>query len=338
MKYEILIFDRNDKLLAVLDKASDIRIDESMNRAGRASFHMHYQDIKTRYDYFDGRNSVKIYRDGVAIWAGKILGTNVDIGVNTAVVTVVCVGWLWFFNRYEITTTYTSMGVGAMAWAMIDDAQNREYGDLGITKGTDTTTDTLDIKTYERKKIYEALVNLSESQKEIDFEIDADKKFNTYNRIGDDKSDTILTLGKNFKTINIDIDYSDLANYVTTIGDKGRSAKASSETSMQYYGRCELSQFEPNWKTDSTLLAKAEEKLRVSASANYDCAFEMILPTKSRPYLLPKFSDLSIGDIVTIHSPYALLTFHSSVRLYARTIVVGNDGEEHVTFKANKIV
>jgi hypothetical protein len=74
---------------------------------------------------------------------------------------------------------FTTTQAGTIAWTLIDETQDETNGNLGITHGViqDSVART---KSYEKKNIAEAIVELADNDYGFDFEITADKVFNVY--------------------------------------------------------------------------------------------------------------------------------------------------------------
>lgn len=91
-----------------------------------------------------------------------------------------------FFSLLEKRYTaalkeFDATDAGAIAWALIDETQNKTYGDFGITEGSITTSKTRD-RTYRWRNIKEAIQKLSsnEVKEGFEFEVDLQKAFNVY--------------------------------------------------------------------------------------------------------------------------------------------------------------
>ncbi len=166
-----------------------------------------------------GRNECVIKRFGVALFSGRLVydGSSFADEVKT---TVKVDGWLNLFkDRYTtISRSFTATDAGQIAWTLINESQMITYGGMGITLGTIKASQNR-TRLYEFKNIRDAIVQLSEVNNGIDFEITASKVFNVYYpSMGVDRTEIELIYPGNIKSLNVTTDATRLMNYIVARG------------------------------------------------------------------------------------------------------------------------
>lgn len=123
---------------------------------------------------------VRIERDGVAKFHGEIQQPVETLSADSKSFVIPILGHLdQFSDRYTLdSVTYSQIDQGDIAWALINDTQSR-LGTFGITKGN-TTTGVLRDRTYEAKRIDDAVKELAACEDGFDFEITPSKVFNVF--------------------------------------------------------------------------------------------------------------------------------------------------------------
>lgn len=136
-----------------------------------------------------------VVKKGVRKFGTHIYDRQYSLDVDGKSVSVKADGYLNLFKDRYITKTYTPQSMTDIAWDLIDETQSGGVeDDFGITLGPDQYTTADRERTYDDKNIKDAIIQQTDILgSEYDFQFTWDKKFNTYEHIGSDRPDIILT-------------------------------------------------------------------------------------------------------------------------------------------------
>lgn len=172
---------------------------QQLNQAGSFQGHLLLSGINTYQFNVDastipGKCGIYVDRNGELVWGGVIWGRSYNSTEQT--VTYNAREWESYFERRRITqdVSFTQIDQLVIAKTLIEDAQAKPYGDIGITYNSSgqTTSGVLVDRVYyyyELKGVFQAIQDLSRQGDGFDFSIDVaydpitflpTKAFNTY--------------------------------------------------------------------------------------------------------------------------------------------------------------
>lgn len=139
-------------------------------------------EVITQTSVFPGKTEIWLLRNEEKVYVGPLWNATASSKENT--ITCDSQSIESYLSLRRISADVTKSGPRSeIAWSLIDDSQNKTNGDLGITKGTVQDAPSMTIK-YARKEgiiIADAIDEFaSEADSGFDWEIDVNRKFNTY--------------------------------------------------------------------------------------------------------------------------------------------------------------
>lgn len=138
-------------------------------------------------------------------------------------------GFLNLFKDRYITKTYSPQSMTDIAWDLIDTTQDDTNGDFGVTLGPNQYETVNRERDYDDKNIKDALVQQTDILgSEFDFEFTWDKKFNTYEAIGSEKPEVILTYPEIITDVTVPDTAGGLFNRIRALGSGTGVEKLSS--------------------------------------------------------------------------------------------------------------
>ena len=188
--WKFFIRNSSGDYIASLVNARGRWFKESLNHGGSAGFILDTNDsLCTSSILAINQNELVIHYKGQDLFGGQISTITKIADGNEIYWEVVA---KHFFNLLEkrfcgynkstgisVPREFTTTDAGTIAWTLIDESQNEVNGDFGITEGT-LQTSLNRTKSYEKKNIAEAIVELADNDYGFDFEITPDKVFNVY--------------------------------------------------------------------------------------------------------------------------------------------------------------
>jgi len=209
----------------------NLSYDNTLDAVGAASFDLSVQDPKaSATNLVRFRNVVAIKRNGGIVWAGPITDINGSYTDVKGYLTISCNSWLYHLQARltDAIKYYPAQDISLIAWDLINTAQTRTNGYLGITQGSTPTSITRD-RSYEYKPMSDCLIEMSQIISGFDFDFtyvtNSNNKltgvlFNTYpNRMGTIRKDlNPFTVGRNVKKVEITTSGQPIYNYSTMTG------------------------------------------------------------------------------------------------------------------------
>lgn len=134
-----------------------------------------------------------LYRDGAKVWAGPLVGWQVQGGTLT-----LDARGMAYYLRYMWATsdlTYSSTDQYAIAAALVDHWQNLDYGHYGIDTSSVGTSGITRTRTYlaaEHHNIHEAVTSLGQVTNGFDWWIASDGTLNVTSQRGSDRTSEIV--------------------------------------------------------------------------------------------------------------------------------------------------
>lgn len=136
-----------------------------------------------------------VVKKGIKKFGVHLYDRQYSLDVDGKQVNVKADGFINLFKDRFATKIYGPQSMTAIAWDLIDSTQSIGVDDdFGVTLGPDQYTTADRERTYDDKNIKDAIIQQTDIiGSEYDFQFTWDKKFNTYEHLGSDRPDIILT-------------------------------------------------------------------------------------------------------------------------------------------------
>lgn len=272
---------------------------------------------------------VWVYRDGVKVFAGPIIGGE----VQDSMLTLTCRG-LEFYTAYMLVhtdKTWAAVDQYTIATDMIDDWQAQTYGHYGIDTsaiGLSGTTRSLVIPGVEEARIvYDELLAFTGIDNGFDWWVDPiDGDLMLAAARGTDKSDSVfLELGVRSSAVRFSVAPGVIASEAYASGTGGESAVTTSKTNTvlrMAWGRAGVAMSMDGDPDASTLGDAAQAYLDSRGRFLFVPGPNMI------PVTGADVDDFGVGDTVTYTYDAGLGQQTGAFRILKRTVSVGVDGQE----------
>lgn len=181
-----------------------------------------------------GWSEIRVTRGERPMMGGRLLEVTPDLQADGESLQLMSLGYLELLADRHIfpddTLTYADTDIGEIAWHRIEDTQNREDGDLGISLGQITPSRTIveEEQAAFGKTVKELLIGYTDLSNSGDFELTADKQFNWhYPGMGTERPKNPFRYGDggNIKRISAPRDASKLVNVSINRGANNGSAQ-----------------------------------------------------------------------------------------------------------------
>lgn len=271
-----------------------------------------------------GAREVRVYRDGTQVWGGYLWSVNVN-AVNTKAFQITLRAESWFSRlrrRYVLADLlYRDVNQETIAWNLINHTQGQTEGNLGFTLGSHTGTSLARERNYcswERHNIAAAIEELANQDDGFDFDITPAKVFNTY--YGKRGSASGITIdGTKAFPFDYDYDASDMANYVTGLGNDDCNPvvyDAVNSSKRTEFGLLQaVEDYDTNKEKD--VVSHVNSYLQVNALLRYRGAVTYV----SAQAGTPAFGTLPPGDTFTLTSTPGFANFSTTVRVVEHEVI-----------------
>ena len=268
-----------------------------------------------------GQVEIKLKRNGTKVWAGYLWLTSINVTDYT--VRFQGEGYASKF-RNRVTTDdliYHPENVHQIMWNLINNAQSKTNGDMGVTQGAHTGGSTSVNRDYcgtEFPNLADSLDELTTMDDGVDWLITpcisygTDKVFRTFNpRRGTDLSGSVTLDQDNTQTLTYEIDATEVANDVWTIGTGDCTPPENEQTngsSQTNYGLMQA--VEDTDYTDSRdITAHGREYIRNHKTARWTASaiYEEVNG--------PSWGAFDVGDIITLASNRGYSNFSQGMRV-----------------------
>lgn len=326
--HRIEIYSSSDVLLAILDKARNIRYEQKLNDSSSFSFSLDFRDPKaTEANLQGGQNYIKYFRGTQLQFSGEMVRWDVSLDETSETINVVCADWVWILkDRHTVASdVHTAQNEGEILQDLITDTQALSDGDLGITFGVNLATSIRD-RTYEDKNLRDAFIQMSNIINGVDFEITPDRVLNIYDKKGVDRSSShVFEFGVNLESLGHSRDWTGLANDLRGYGNDALVVERDDASSQSTYGRRMQTPSFPDVSVQTTLEGHLDDILRTGSVPNteYSCA---LLPGSE-----PLFGTYELGDTVTIKVNEGFILINQAVRIYGWSVSVDDDWKESIS-------
>lgn len=229
-----------------------------------------------------GITDVRVKRNGKYIMGANVVDLPPSFGEDGASIQVSVDGFLSMFDYKFLSAEFKQIEATEIAWQAIALKQAEANGTFNVTKGAQYLTRKMRDRLYQDDDVKELLINLTDLvDGTFDFEFAADRSFNTYGMIGDDRPDVTVNypaIGSKVTRDRIDIDAirmgitrssADLANRIigkgSGFGDETIRHVANDPVSQQIFGVREKIVTFNNVTEKQTLIDHTEAELKKRA-------------------------------------------------------------------------
>ena len=274
-------------------------------------------------------NDVLVYRDGDLLFRGRIGPTEDTVDADSHTVSMAAVDYRGYLDRRILyaAQTYTATDQAGIAWALVDYANTRIGGDVGITRGTGQTTGVNRDRNYEAgKSIGEALDELGRVIGGFDWEVDPWLRLNVYSPSRGTIRDFVAEYGSNVARVSRSVDPGSYANAVRSTGDTALTTAVTlnaATLATRPERRFDLAVSDPDVKVQQTVQDRASAALAIA---------EVIQPSYTVTLRPGRWSpgDVWLGDVTKIVVRSGRLDVNTSERVEEISVSVGDDGSETV--------
>jgi len=303
MPYRLDIFDKDGNKIAEVPHFRNLKMSRKLNKINTLDFALHLEDEQATKEFLSvEKNQIKLLKYNeisdlyIPIWGGIIKDVTLKFVAQTVVVH--CEDYLTFLeDRYVEYENPSGVNKATFCADLIFDSMTKgSFFDMGITIGTIQTGQTSTITDeIEGKNIYKIIESLSNTEDGFDFEIDENKRFNTYSpRKGIVKTDVLFELSKNIEEATIKVEGNNLVNRYILIGENGIRTEVNDLGSQsEFFVRESLKKFREVTSVD-LLDGIGEEAVSLNRSAQQELNIQL---TRDSGYSLFDFEE---GDQVRV--------------------------------------
>lgn len=342
--YEFIIKDKAGDALSSLTGARRRSFATYLNKPGEAHFTVSANDtLITGGMLLLGYNELYIYRAGVLVWGGELVYSRLDLSNDMEQVEVTAKGFLDLLSKRIVGTaasprTFTDTDFVAIAQTIITESQALTNGDFGITMGTTPVSRNGD-RTYNYKPLREALDELSNNnvQDGIDFEVTADKKFNSfYPAKGQQLPSVVFEYGVNIESFWQTLDATQMINQVIVLGAGEGSSMVTSTRDASAY-------LQETYKLRQGQIAHKDVVEQATLDDHGDkelgqkSAQQQIIGLKTKGNLQPTFGSYSVGDSPRVIVKYGFTSIDDFYRLYGIETAISDEDDEDINLLFSNI-
>lgn len=318
-----------------LIRAKKRKVSLGLNKAGECSFELDLSDDKaTDTNLKTGVSTVEVLRGGKTFFKGQLMVREKRLDQINRIVNCKTLGWLWLLSKrfagVASDREFSNTDAGAIAWALINESQQQNYGDFLITQGAIETSQNITI-TYIRANIKEAIEDLS-AIAGIEFEITDEKVFNVFYPFkGTDRtSSVIFKYPGAIKSIREIHDSTTIINNEIVLGqgwgDQELSANSEDVNSENTYKRREaiVSRKEINNAVSLSNIAEYDVGRLRNPSTIYDIALH-------GNNEIPNLDNYNVGDIVKVQVDDEQWSFEQVFRIFEIHVNIDENDKENIS-------
>lgn len=279
-------------------------------------------------------HDVIAYRDGTAMFRGRIGATQDTLDVNGHSVAWTATGYEAILERRitwpTSTLSWTGTDQALIVKAMIDATQTLTDGDLDIdTSGITATGRTRDYTRDPGKTIKSSIDDLASMIDGFDFSIEPDMTAHVWYPERGSAVSWAAVWGRTVSALTRTTDPSSFASDLLGIGGDGTTPHTSSRT-PRTLGRWESTESWSDVTVQSTLDAHTDGQLVLD---DWIPAYSAtITPDRWTP------DDAWLGDTIGVHVHSGRLNVDTTARIVGVTITIGDDDTEQVDLDLARVV
>jgi hypothetical protein len=288
--------------------------------------------IATRFrDIYTNPCEVTLYRDGVVVQRGPVIGIQSQSGT----VTVTARGLLYYLRYWYVTTDleYLAVDQYTIVQGLIDHWQDLDYGDYGIDATGLGSAGQNRIRRYYRVEltnIYKAIQDLSAAVNGFDFWIDSDRVFQVAAFRGTDLSASVFLDSRGLVLPNIFLSAvkQDVANHAIAVGSGVDAADALYSNKNDVTGQSNFG------RAGAAIIVEGgpdQAELDDHADALLDATNQLYLVPNEKagyPILGAGPADFEVGDKVTWQFDFGMGLFTEARWVMEKSVSVDEQGEE----------
>jgi len=335
--WKFLIRTSAGSYVASLVSARERWFKEALNHGGSAGFILEVDDPNCNSTILAiNSNELIIQYKGFDMWGGQISTVRKVASGNSRYWEVTC---SQFFNLltqrycgYDKSTglsdarEFTTTDAGVIAWTLIDESQNEVNGDLGITEGT-LEVSLNRTKSYEKKNIAEAIIELADNDYGFDFEITTDKVFNVYYPFkGTVRDEVVFRYPGNCLEMESMENGLDVVNHELGLGRHWGGQEiyyiADDVTSQLAYGRREKIESYKDVEMQAYLTDMVDEDITWNKNINKVVKFKSFIDRKSDLYMY------ELGDSVRVVAD--AFSIDEQLFVYERQVTIDDNDQPTV--------
>lgn len=229
-------------------------------------------DGLTTSNFYPGKTEIWLWRDGVKIFAGPLWDANPSSGDGQMSCASESIDSYLAFRRIVADTNFTNASRSDIAWNLINASQALTDGALNITRGTTIVTPNLTVKykSAEGKYIYDAITDFAEDAYGFEWNIDPDRKFNTYSKGAGTPSRIRLEYGGNVNSYSIQAMGKWARNDILVLGHQSVVSQPVIDTAKRAeYGLRHLVESNTGLTTQTQLNGYAQRLLYMHRDTRY---------------------------------------------------------------------
>ncbi|MBM7770623.1 hypothetical protein JOD54_000827 [Actinokineospora baliensis] len=287
-----------------------------------------------------GATALYVERDDRVVWSGLLWNTRPDYAAGT--LELACEGWLSYYRsrHYHATTRFSGVDQAEIARSLLRHAANYGTGsNLGMIRFGDETHDVPRDRTYkqsERKPIGEAVEQLAAVSNGFDFSFTSEWDgrelwtwFRTHYPATGRERDITLEQGRSCDIPTATVGGTSVVTHAYAIGsgDGADQVAASAGTPSPIFPRLEAVDTYGDVKEFPTLLAKAEQRVRLGRAP-------ILLPTIDLHPGGVGLDEFDLGDALTVIGGYGLVPIDGRFRITDVAVSVDENSAESISLTA----
>lgn len=289
----------------------------------------------TEADLYPGRTEIVLRRNGVNIFCGPLW--NLNVGTSEGKASLMAQDLSSYFNKRAIQTTERLIGTyGNIAWSMIATQQARNYGNLGITRGTAVPSNGPSgyLKVTRGDNVYDKLVEVSDGSNGFDWVFDVNRVYHQYYPRISSRAPIRLEYGGNIQGFSNAIQGMYTGNDVMTVGKDGVVSNNVVDTnSKQVYG----------------IMDHVEDQTGIDNINLLDAHSGRALSRRQVPYKTPTIvlnsnminpleGDIGFGQVVTVVIDDGYTQYNNDLRCEGFQVSYGKSGNETFVLYTSDVI
>lgn len=325
--YSIHIHDKTFTVLTKLftPNVFDIQYTNELNKPGSAVFKIRVLDPAANVTNLRVLNRIKIYNDS----NGEFIGFIESIRVVLNVIEVRCIGILGLFDKRIVTSTLQAVDAALSMQNLLNGTNALD--DTFIDFGSSDVVYTINKIDFSRSTLNSAFTKIANTANNSEFEITIDQVLNFKQKLGTDKSSTLILQyistqidSANLLDFDVEITSKDMYNKVIGVGDNNLTSTQQDNTAISSFGLLETPQ---NFAQTNSQTDLDNETLNFVNSHKVEFYIPQVQVDVDK---LPP-SNFVIGDIVKVVLQYGFVVVSQNYRITKKTVKFSNNGKPQLT-------
>lgn len=336
--YDFVIVTKDGAVVNRLTGVTERAFSVYLNKAGDAKFVLQPTDpTVSGNDLLLGNKDLRIYRGGTLVWGGELVYVRTDLSTDSERLEVSAKGYLDLLSKRVIGTAADPVSYADQDLAGIARDLVATYAGDWFAIGTEPTSRTADRTDMQYKNLKEAIDELGNDHIEdgIDYEITADKVFNTYYpQKGRQLAEVVFEWGVNIDYVFVIDDATQMANEAIVLG-------AGDGTAMVTATRDSVASVQDVYGLRQAVLSYKDVTEQATLESHGDAelaAYQFptrIVGVRTKGNLDPAFGSYSVGDFVRVKIDRGLIQLDGYYRIYGIDVQITDNDEETITLTFN---